>query len=144
MIITTLSINMNTLSGKATLSLLLSFLLNSVRSLGSSVPADLALPEFDSRSRQKICNCKPSSTALSLLLSPSHRPDMTEIILKRMYDRKHPFVRMGSPLIGKHLLLKWDEFLTLLHSERPKLCTISTYLSAIDLRDRISSSVGKL
>ena len=42
--------------------------------------------------------------------------------------------------LGDKSLPEWDQLLTLLHPERPKLYTILAFLSAIELKERICSS----
>ena len=46
-------------------------------------PTDLAVQTVRAHSRRNLLNCKRDSSAHSLSLSSAHRPDMTEILLKR-------------------------------------------------------------
>ena len=47
-------------------------------------PADLVVPGLRPTQGGNLFNCKWGFIAHSLSLSPTHHPDMTEILLKRM------------------------------------------------------------
>ena len=51
-------------------------------------PADLMVPGSSPASGGDLFNCKSGSTSHSLSLSPTHCPDITEILLKRMQNLK--------------------------------------------------------
>ena len=60
----------------------------------NKMSSNMKAPEFKPYSRQDLLNRKQGTTAHSLSLSTSHRPDMTETLLKRLKITIHAYIHL--------------------------------------------------